>query len=369
MLKWFVFPVLICIAVCCQPIANDSQATRKNHAPEMKGLCWVGGMDSINYRNIVPAVELGANWITQTPFGWMPGIDNPEIVLRADIDYWGESDFGIAHTSDLAKEAGMKILLKPHLWLHRTGDAWRSDLDMQSSADWDLWFENYTNWILHYARFAEEHQIEALCIGTELASTTLAFPEQWESMIAKIRKVYSGKLTYAANWYKEYEHIAFWGDLDFIGIQAYFPLSNKKNPSLKDLNNGWDKYMREMESVSRKFDKPIVFTEVGYRNTADAAKEPWTWPEEMDDTVVLSDAMQTKCFTAFFNTVWNEPWFDGAFIWKWFPGTYYMTDLGSYFEKRDSMHRVWYENDFPIYFTPQRNETQELIRSYYKKEM
>jgi len=106
--------------------------------------------------------------------------------------------------------------------------------------------------------------LEGLCIGTELYITTTQHEQKWRNIIKEIRKVYSGQLTYAANFHKEYEEIKFWDALDYIGVQAYFALTNKENPSLKELRKGWIPHHRRLKQFHEKWQKPIVFTEIGY---------------------------------------------------------------------------------------------------------
>jgi len=55
---------------------------------------------------------------------------------------------------------------------------------------------------------------------------------QLEKLIKKIREVYRGKLTYAAEGINA-KNIEFWDALDYIGIDAYFALTDKINPYLK----------------------------------------------------------------------------------------------------------------------------------------
>ena len=184
---------------------------------------------------------------------------------------WGESGEGIAKTTEIARKHGIKSMLKPHIWLRRSNGFWRSDIAMKSEKEWKTWFSNYTDAILTFARIAEENKMEALCIGTELRATVHRTSE-WRHLIKSVRKVYSGQLTYAANWYKEFEEITFWDELDFIGIQAYFPLSDKKDPTVDDIINGWKSHIPAMKAIYKKFDKPIIFTELGYKNSVDAVK-------------------------------------------------------------------------------------------------
>ena len=340
-------------------------------AGKMKGLCWVAG-DSIGYHNIEQVEDIGANWISQTPFGWMSSFDSPEVILNNERAWWGETDKGISFTAELARKAGVKTMLKPHIWLRRSGDKWRQDIEMNSKEEWDQWFDSYGSWILHYARLAQSAKIEALCIGTELHQTTRQHPDQWRKIIKDIRSVYDGELIYAANWYKEYEEVEFWDDLDYIGIQAYFPLSKKTNPEKEELIRAWHKHRKKLEKVAKRFRKKIVFTEIGYKNTADAAIEPWTWPQDMDHSIAISSETQLSCYQAVFESTWEEPWFGGMFIWKWFHTTYAYQDFEEYFVGRHERRKARAKQRGrklppPIYFTPQRTEAIEELRKWYSQ--
>jgi len=342
-----------------------------NSPPSMKGVCWVAG-DSVATHNMDQILEVGTNWISQTPFGWMEGHQSPEVILSNQRSSWGGTDRGIAHTTKLAKQKGIKTILKPHIWLRRGEDGkFRADIKMKSEEEWDKWFDSYRDWILHYARLAEENDIEALCIGTELHKTVL-HTERWRGIINDIRAAYSGQITYAGNWYKEYEDIKFWDDLDFIGLQAYFPLSSENNPKKKDIKKSWTKHKKRLKELSKKYNKKIVFTEIGYKNTADAAIEPWTWPQDMDDSVILSEETQIACYQALFESLWGESWFDGVYIWKWFHSTYKYKNFEDYFEVRYA-RRLQRANsrgrDKPreVYFTPQRTGALEVLKKWYRK--
>lgn len=344
----------------------------ENHHPSMKGVCWVGG-DSISQHNFVDLKSVGSNWISQTPFAWQPDIYGPELNLNNNRAWWGEADKGLIHTTKIAKENGVKVMLKPHIWLRSDDGKWRSDIAMKSEADWRAWFANYEVMIMHYARLAEQLNIESLCIGTELHQTTKQHPDKWRELIKKIRSVYTGDLTYAANWYREYEDVTFWDALDYIGIQGYFPLSNTDDPSKSELITSWTKHKKNIIKVAQEFNKKVVFTEIGYKNTADSAKEPWTWPQHMDNNnVVASNEMQVKLYEAMFESLYHEEWVDGFFIWKWFHTTHRYTDFKEYFAARearyDSLRRVRKRRDRPkVYFTPQHTPALEILRLWYTK--
>ncbi len=299
------------LAAFSSPVADEAIRLNKH-----RGVCWVAGPQKISEKDLSRLSEINANWISQTPFGWQRSVSSPEIVMHTSGEkiWWGESDEGISETTQMARSLHIRTLLKPHLWV---GKGWPGDIQMNSDADWQLWFSQYETFMLHYASLAEKNRIDILCIGTELQKTTEK-EKEWRSLIQKIKSVYHGSLTYAANFHVEYETISFWDELDFIGIQAYFPLSTSKDPELHELLAAWKSPMESIERVQKKFNKPVLFTEIGYRSTHDAAVEPWQWPKAEQSTQACYEA-QAECYKAFFESVWNKKWFAGVYFWKWYP--------------------------------------------------
>ena len=291
----------------------------------LRGVSWVGG-DSIGPAALEPLRRAHITWIAQMPFGWQAGAAEPAVQLHtarpggARWGLWGESDAGLIYTARLARQHGIRTLLKPHLWV-RGPKSWPGDIDMASPADWDAWFASYATFILHYAQVAERGHFDGLCIGTELLHATEPAHEQaWRGLIRKIRHVYHGPLTYAANWSGEYQQIRFWDALDYVGIQAYFPLSTAPSPPLDTLLRGWQPHLRALVAWQKKIKKPVVFTEIGYKTTPDAAARPWEWPERLAAFETPDEATQARCYEAMFRACWGLPWLKGVFIWKWYPG-------------------------------------------------
>ncbi len=280
-----------------------------------KGVCWVGSRAPLEGGELRALKATGADAISQTPFGWQSEINNPEIRwdLANDKKWWGESAYGMQATLDSAQHLGITNMLKPHLWVR---GSWPGEIEMKSEADWNLWFDNYTAFILDHAKFAEKLKFPLLCIGTELEKTSQR-DKDWRKVIAEIRKVYSGKLVYAAN-FTEFEKVTFWDELDYIGIQAYFPLAKSHNPELDELKSSWKSHLPKIDKAVRKYKKPVIFTEIGYCNTVDAAIEPWVWPNERKE-IQFSEEVQALCYKAFFETAWTKSWMAGVFFWKWYP--------------------------------------------------
>ncbi|MFQ5651942.1 MAG: glycoside hydrolase TIM-barrel-like domain-containing protein [bacterium] len=300
---------------------SEPSAFHTTHEARQHGVSWVAGPEPVTERDFEPLIRNHVNWIVQIPFGWQGSTNSPSIKLVTSGVHWGETDIGIETTTRMAKQAGIKTLLKPHIWLQRSEQGkWRGEIEMDSERDWGFWFANYRKLILHYAWLAEKNGIEALSVGTELYATAVKREQDWRDLIADVRKVYHGKLTYSANWYREFEEVQFWDALDFIGVQAYFPLTRNENPDLSELVNGWAPHVEALARLSRKYHRPVVFTEIGYRSTTDAAIKPWEWPRRSSQAANKSDLQtQANCYEAFFRTFWNKEWCAGAYFWKWFP--------------------------------------------------
>jgi hypothetical protein len=135
----------------------------------------------------------------------------------------------------------------------------------------------------------------------------------WVNLIATTRSDYKGMLTYAANW-DEYDKIKFWSELDLIGIDAYFPLSEKKHPNKEELLIAWQKPKQEMKKVSQQYRKDIVFTEFGYESIEYNTMGHWKLSK---DSLSVNFDNQKIAFEALFQSLTSEDWWKGGFIWKW----------------------------------------------------
>ncbi len=275
-----------------------------------------------NSRDTISFETLKTNnveWITIVPFLSQEKHDMPTLSKG-----FGQNDSATKHDrwrklKQLTDTYGFKIMLKPHVWLsNATNGIWRSNIKMNTQTEWDAWFADYSANILDYAELAEALGIELFCIGTELHTSAIEQPEQWKTLIKQVRNIYSGKLTYGANWNNEISDISFWDDLDFIGVQAYFPIAEHMNPDLDELEAGWKKHFGFLESISKKFNKPILFTELGYKSTVDAGVKPWEWNTLGNRFYKkISKRTQALCYQAFFNTAWQQPWLEGVHFWEW----------------------------------------------------
>jgi len=181
-------------------------------------------------------------------------------------------------------------MLKPHLAYWGSKFSWRGDINFNYEKEWQQFFNDYKKWIVIQAQIAENYKADIFCIGVEYKHS-IKYENEWRKIISDIRNVYSGKLTYGANW-DTYSKVRFWDDLDFIGIQAYFPIVEKKNPVEVEIQEGWNSIIEELNIFSEEQNKNIIFTELGYNNSEFAAKEPWSSHES---STVEANITQQRC--------------------------------------------------------------------------
>jgi len=226
---------------------------------------------------------------------------------RTDIRFrLSESDERVVRSIDQAHAADLQVMLKPQLW----GRIFTGDISYERTEDFEIWFQRYRRWILHFARMAELHGVELFCIGNELNGVS-GHEQHWRNLIRDVRRIYSGPLTFAANWNEEFERITFWDELDYLGVNFYFPLAERGeipaagSPRLQELT-------ANLEAMHRRYRKPILFTEVGYPPLATAAAEPWK-----ETKAAFDHDLQKRCYETVFQAFHDKPWFTGMYWWKW----------------------------------------------------
>lgn len=279
---------------------------------KIDGVSFVSSRDSITYQHVKPVLDVNANWVALSPFGFLFSLDNPQLNFNHARQWFGERTDGIRQMTGEFKRHGVKVMLKPQLWI-RHGE-FTGHIKMLTEADWVTFDKNYADFILTYARLAQEEKIEMFAIGTELASYVAARPNSWKKLIAEVRKVYKGKITYAENW-DTYDKFPHWALLDFIGIDAYFPLSEEKTPTVAHLLEKWQPVKTQIKHLSLQTQKPVLFTEYGYRSIDYTTLRPWDSSRELN---TLNFEAQKNALEAIHTAFWNEDWFVGGFLWKWF---------------------------------------------------
>ncbi|MFQ5788962.1 MAG: hypothetical protein ACE5JI_00635 [Acidobacteriota bacterium] len=255
-------------------------------------------------------LSLGTDSVAIVPYTYMRDPRKPApfpIPRRAG----SETDEGTIHAVRTAKSLGMTVMLKPHIWLH---SGWPGEIRMTGAEDRERFFDHYYRWIRHYALLAERLEAEILCVGVELAHMTEGNEGAWTRMIRELRKLYSGRIVYAANWDRELEQVKFWGELDYIGVNAYYPVSRKAHPTDGDLRAGFRRALEKIRSVHERYRKPVLLTEIGFASTP----APWRRPHEGNRRGPVSLEDQARSYQwAFAALRGSRSWMRGTYWWKW----------------------------------------------------
>lgn len=284
--------------------------------------------------------ETGTEWIALC-FSWIQSdTESHDIYLSSSGTPTPES---LKHAITTAHSLGLNVMLKPMVEAVTRQEVlpypvWRGEIQPS-----DEWFESYSSFINFFAEFAEENGVEMFSVGCEYKATT-GEKEQWETVIQGVRERFSGPIVYSADW-TNYQNIEWWDSVDYVGIDAYFPLSVLKyDPTLDELKNAWNNYANEIEAWLSTVNKPVIFTEIGYRSGDGTNMAPSNYWSDMP--VDLQE--QQDCYEAAFQTLWNRSWFHGFYWWTW---TYDPTEGGT----ADSSH------------PPQGKPAQDVITQWYSK--
>lgn len=161
--------------------------------------------------------------------------------------------------SGLCRGAGHAILHGDLLGYCPDG-TWRAnigffDWDVPGEPSWTEWFAEYQKFILHAARIAEAEGCAMLCIGCEMVRAD-GQDAHWRSLIAAVRAVYTGVITYNGGTYQE-DRVTWWGAVDVITSSGYY------------LIDSWESQLDRIEPVVREHGKPSsLWRQAAYPATA-----------------------------------------------------------------------------------------------------
>lgn len=263
--------------------------------------------------------ETGANYVNLTIPYYQSNIYSTDIQRGNSTP----SDQSLRDAVNYAHSRGMKVMFKFHIDSYDGN--WRAYINPGDRA---TWFNNYENALMQYARLAQSLGVEDLCIGAETISMTSEGMNSsntyyWNRIIANVRSVYSGKLTYSSQrtegnaWdaFNEQYGIKFWDKLDYLGISGYFPLASyTNNPSKQQIMDDWNNIEREkILPFQQMYNKPLLFTEIGYRSLLGANRDPWDYNRQDQ----VSQELQANLYDALMQFWNNKEYFKGVHLWEW----------------------------------------------------
>lgn len=303
-------------------VAGGEDAWAERAAGGVRGLT-VGPIESLRHpgrgygseaygRALDEAAQMGATWVSLTPFGRIGSLSSTQVSLEFEAPF-EENRANIARGIEMAHRRGLKVLLVPHLWVE-SGE-WRAQIDPGAGAGWEAWARSYERFLVTWAEVAQSTGAEMLSVGVELRSwVTTERAASFFPIIAAVRQVYTGLLTYSANW-DDVDDTAILQELDLVGINAFYPLAEEEGARLPELLQGAEGVATKLERLAKAQNKPILLTEIGYKTVESPAVKPWIWPEDMKK-VVLSQRDQAEATFALVQPLLDRSWFAGFFVWR-----------------------------------------------------
>jgi hypothetical protein len=304
-------PIVAMVAGCAQaqrPTDESAKHRGMSYAHAWRRAEQIGYGTPASLESLRRLKALGVTWISITPFGFQR--TPHDVAIRWSPSRFSETDERLRAVTRQAHGLGLMVMMKPHLWLRPP--AWVGDVTHRDEESWATWFASYRAFLLHYVELAAELGIEALCVGNEL-DRTVAREREWRALIAEVRQRFPGVVTYGANA-SQAGIVPFWDALDYIGVSAYYPLVDEPTPDKASLVDAWTPIAADLERLSARWGRRVLFTELGYRSAAYGAWRHW----ELARDAPVDLATQALAYEAFFEAVWPRPWFAGVYWWKWF---------------------------------------------------
>ncbi|MCP5369222.1 MAG: glycoside hydrolase TIM-barrel-like domain-containing protein [Rickettsiaceae bacterium] len=351
-------------------------------------VCWFADNLDASKCLIKPAIEFRDENIEYSE-AWQVGKYNRNNAYEIKKDENGNPLYGgtvndksvIRYLIEL-KNRGLKIMFYPMFFLDVDKKPWRGRVTGDPDGIYQFFNKTngYNEFILHYANLVKDH-VDAFIIGSELIGLTkigmsgyYVAVEELIKLAALVKNIVGEnvKISYAADW-SEYHHTEggwynldpLWSspDIDFIGIDAYFPVTDSISSVIDfaDIDHGWGKgegydYYIDQQTGDKKFlkpayawknlrywwenfhinpdntkskwipkSKPIWFTEYGFPSIDKAPNQPNVFfdPKCFDGGIPkysngnIDFAIQRRAINSFIKYWQKEEYIEQMFLWTW----------------------------------------------------
>ena len=248
-----------------------------------------------NALTISSAKKVGANWVLMKAF--YSGSGEGEVIGDDEL-----LEKGLREAITQAHEYGLDVFLVPFVDSH---DYW-------VTKDWTLEPDTWTPYVLKWAEFAEDNNVEMFAPGIEM---NLIFSDEqagpwFQEILPQIREVYSGTVATAEHPYLEVwpalvSNDAFDG-YDCIGM-TLFPWIQYGN--MIDILS-YEEYMREVDAKIERLNNAAERFEIDCQIVAPLGMDYWRgeWPTAKARSEAYSQAMDA----------FREDDIDGVFLHIWY---------------------------------------------------
>lgn len=267
----------------------------------------------------------------------LPVVVEQKTIHSTEIDWKNEtvlSDLEVINMVEYAKKSDLQVILKP--MVNISDGTWRAHInffehDVPCEPKWSDWFKSYSEFIIHYARLAEESESDLFVIGCEMVNANRR-EKEWRELIKQVREVYSGPITYNCDKYQE-GNITWWDAVDVISSSGYYPIGT------------WNEQLTRIKKVVEKWDKPFFFCEAGCPSRKGSKYLPNDWA--LEGTIDVTG--QKDWYEDMFKHTDQEKWVKGFALWDWKARLYPIDESDQ-------------DTDYALYGKP----AEQVVKSYYE---
>jgi hypothetical protein len=254
--------------------------------------------------------ESGCTWVALAYAAVQETAQSTEIPFETTTVSDDELRWAIRRSHEL----GLKVCLKPVV--NVADGTWRAHIgflrpDVPGEPTWGEWFASYERFLVHSAGIAAEEKVELLCVGCEMVRSDERETE-WRRVIAAVRSVFTGPLTYNCDKYQE-DRLTWWDAVDVISSSGYYP------------SGEWPAQLDRIEAVVRREDKPFFFAEAGCPSRDGSAARPNDWTLQG----APSGEEQASYYREMFAATEARSWVGGFLLWDWPAALYPAADAAA----------------------------------------
>jgi len=262
--------------------------------------------------------QTGAGWIELPINFYQSSITSTQVMTTTQTPTVEAVAAGI-HT---ARAKGYHVFVIPLLSVEEADIlSWSGSIQFASQQQTQAWFDSYWQAFQPYVVASAQAGADELAIGTEFELLQKAPLALWNQLIGRIHAIYHGPLTYDINWSSLYYPLPAWlrsSYLSSIGVSLYVPLIyTPQRLSPERISVLWrEKIKTLLDTFAIEVKKPVIISEIGYRNSAYALYLPWhrdaqAAAEPVDPTE------QAAAYDAALLYAIGDSHISGIFFWAW----------------------------------------------------
>ena len=274
-----------------------------------KNTAWQHGLADIQQ-------QTAARWI-QMPALFSQAIPSSTVVVA---DGAAPTVASFVQGARTAHAMGYHVFFTVLLGVKSPAGSWAADVELDTYAQQQQWFDSYWAALKPYVQAAAREKVEQVGIGTEIEwMQQNAAPDLWNTLLTRVRSIYSGSIVYDMNWSSLYLTLPSWmksNVLNMIGVSTYVPLVT--SPTEVDpatIPALWkEKIGSYLDAASNQLGKKVLITEIGYRQNVDTLYNPWS---QVQTSATVDPSYQSAACDAALSDVMHDSNVEGIFFWGW----------------------------------------------------